>query len=406
MKREDYDITESLKMQVEEQLEEQKKARKTGSGKIEGKRKSEPGRKTQTGSKSKAGKKQTASRKSGGKKPLSKKEYIKRKRRRRARKRFLMVLLLLLLIAAGVVATPQGRGMLYKVASSYILGNLNQDEETISEDAKEVVGRHEEYVSSFLIFGIEEIEGARNTDSMMIASINTKDHSIKLTSLMRDTYVDIPGYKSTKLNAAYAKGGAGLLIDTIEQNYQINLEGYASVNFESFEKIIDALGGVVIELGEEEAAYLNKTNYISNKEYRNVVPGVNLLNGNQALGYCRVRKVATLGGANNDYGRTLRQRRVLNAVFEKVKTMNVIEQLKFVNECLSYVTTNVSKTQLEDAMAAVVENNITTLDMLRIPADGMFSDPKSYNGVTYPLVLDWDANREVMYEFIFAEEEE
>ena len=278
MKREDYDITESLKMQVEEQLEEQKKARKTGSGKIEGKRKSEPGRKTQTGSKSKAGKKQTASRKSGGKKPLSKKEYIKRKRRRRARKRFLMVLLLLLLIAAGVVATPQGRGMLYKVASSYILGNLNQDEETISEDAKEVVGRHEEYVSSFLIFGIEEIEGARNTDSMMIASINTKDHSIKLTSLMRDTYVDIPGYKSTKLNAAYAKGGAGLLIDTIEQNYQINLEGYASVNFESFEKIIDALGGVVIELGEEEAAYLNKTNYISNKEYRNVVPGVNLLN--------------------------------------------------------------------------------------------------------------------------------
>ena len=406
MKREDYDITESLKMQVEEQLEEQKKARKTGSGKIEGKRKSEPGRKTQTGSKSKAGKKQTASRKSGGKKPLSKKEYIKRKRRRRARKRFLMVLLLLLLIAAGVVATPQGRGMLYKVASSYILGNLNQDEETISEDAKEVVGRHEEYVSSFLIFGIEEIEGARNTDSMMLASINTKDHSIKLTSLMRDTYVDIPGYKSTKLNAAYAKGGAGLLIDTIEQNYQINLEGYASVNFESFEKIIDALGGVVIELGEEEAAYLNKTNYISNKEYRNVVPGVNLLNGNQALGYCRVRKVATLGGANNDYGRTLRQRRVLNAVFEKVKTMNVIEQLKFVNECLSYVTTNVSKTQLEDAMAAVVENNITTLDMLRIPADGMFSDPKSYNGVTYPLVLDWDANREVMYEFIFAEEEE
>lgn len=96
------------------------------------------------------------------------------------------------------------------------------------------------------------------------------------------------------------------MVDTIEKNYKVQIDGYVSVDFKSFEKIVDLLGGVTIELGKEEAQYLNKTNYISQKKNRNVKKGVNHLNGNQVMGYVRVRKVKTLGGVNNDYGRIVR----------------------------------------------------------------------------------------------------
>ena len=96
--------------------------------------------------------------------------------------------------------------------------------------------------------------------------LKRKDKTLKLTSLLRDSYVEIPGYKANKLNSAYSKGGVDLLIETIEKNYKIHIDGYASVNFEAFEKLVDMLGGVTIELGKEEAAYLNKTNYISKKK--------------------------------------------------------------------------------------------------------------------------------------------
>lgn len=269
-----------------------------------------------------------------------------------------------------------------------------------------IIPRKEEYVSNFLIFGIEEIEGGRNTDAMMIASINTKDDTIKLTSLLRDTLVDVPGYSSCKLNAVYAKGGASLLVNTIEQNYQIEIEGYASINFEDFEAAINHLGGVSIELGKEEAKYLNKTNYISNPAYRNVVPGWNLLNGNQALGYCRIRKVPTLGGANDDYGRTLRQRRVLKAIFNQYKSKNLLELLSITKKCLGYVTTNVTQAQIEAMLEDLVENKITSMDTCRIPANGMFDDPDEYKGVSSPLVLDWEENIKELHKFIFLDTEE
>lgn len=269
-----------------------------------------------------------------------------------------------------------------------------------------IIPRHEEYVSNFLIFGIEEIEGAKNTDAMMIASINTKDDTIKLTSLLRDTVVETPGYSSRKLNAVYAKGGASLLVKTIELNYRIKIDGYASINFEAFESAINLLGGVSIELGEEEAKYLNKTNYISNPTYRDVVPGWNLLNGNQALGYCRVRKVPTLGGSNDDYGRTLRQRRVIKAVFNQYKAQNLFDLLTITKKCLGFVTTNVTQVQIETMLEDIVENKITSMDTFRIPVNGMFDDPDEYHGVSAPLVLAWEDNIKELYKFVFLDAEE
>lgn len=329
----------------------------------------------------------------------------KKKKKKGLRNTILTLLILLLLILAFILLTKPGRKILYGVAGNFIYKNMDT-QETMNNSPDEKIthsdlARQEDYVTNYLIFGIEEFGGARNTDSMMIASINTKDNTIKLTSLLRDSYVEIPGYKNNKLNAAYSRGGAKKLIETVEHNYRVQIEGYASVDFKSFEKIVNSLGGVNIELGEKEAKYLNRTNYISNKKYRNVKAGMNLMNGNQVMGYCRVRKVETLGGINNDYGRVVRQQRALNAIFDKLKKKNPFEQMKIVKEWLGYVTTNVSENQIEKALGDVVENKIKKLDTFRIPVDGAFDAPVKYNGIGYPIILDWDKNRVELYKFIF-----
>ena len=316
-----------------------------------------------------------------------------------------ITLLVILAILLFLVGTKPGRALLYKIASRFVYSNVQQDE---SDD--DVFGNrkpsenvvNEEHVYNYLIFGIEEIKGARNTDAMMIATINTKGDKIKLTSLLRDSYVDIPGHKANKLNSAYAKGGIDLLIETIELNYKIHIDGYASANFKAFENLVDMLGGIEIELGKEEVKYLNRTNYISEKSNRNLVEGKNKLNGNQVMGYVRVRKVKTLGGANNDYGRVVRQQRALKAMFESAtSSKNLLKIIPISKEALGYVKTDLSQKQIEKLMGAVIENKMTTMETFRVPVDGAFEAPIKYNGISYPIILDWDKNRIELYQFIY-----
>lgn len=320
-----------------------------------------------------------------------------------------MTILIIFALLVLVVGTKPGRSLLYKAASKFVYNNVQHN--TPGDKDKEVFNNRqpaenvvwEDYVYNYLIFGIEEIGGARNTDAILIGSVNTKDGKIKLTSLLRDSYVDIPGHKANKLNSAYSRGGVNLLIETIEQNYKIQIDGYASVNFDAFENIVDLLGGVEIELGNEEAKYLNRTNYISKKSNRNVAPGVNKLNGNQVMGYVRVRKVKTLGGANHDYGRVVRQQRALGAMFDSLmSSRNMLKIVPISTQALSYVTTDLEQKQIEMMMAAVVENKMTTMETFRLPVDGAFEAPKKYNGIGYPIVLDWETNRIELYQFIFG----
>ncbi|MCR5330259.1 MAG: LCP family protein, partial [Lachnospiraceae bacterium] len=286
--------------------------------------------------------------------------------------------------------------------------------------------RSEDYVKTYLLFGIEEIDGAANTDAILLVSVNSRDNTIKMTSILRDTYVNIPGFYPNKINSVYARGargaqttaeahrnGAELLEKTIEQMFRIDISGWACVNFKRFENIVDRLGGIDIELGEAEAKYLNKTNYISNPEYRNVSPGWNHLNGNQVLGYCRVRKKETLGGANNDYGRTLRHRRVINAIIKKYTSSGVTELLPILRDCLAYIYTDLSEDELTYVMSTIVENKIYTTKSLRIPVDGTFKDSgkkgvdNGYTNVTWTLVMGDKVEENItkLYQFIFLDEE-
>lgn len=270
------------------------------------------------------------------KQPSNGKKRKKKKKKGRALKIVATVIVLLSACAAFLIFTKPGRDFMINLATEYAYTKVNYSGKEDPDPADETDlldgeltpnislslmsdtfrnARHEEGVYNILLLGLEAIESKGHTDSIMIATLNTNTKKMKLTSLMRDSWVTIPGYGDDRINVAYAKGGINTLYETIALNYDIQLDGYALVGFDTFEQIIDALGGIELELTDEEAYYLNHTNYISNKSYRNVVAGKQRVNGNQALGYCRVRKVATLDGSNNDMGRTSRHRRVMNAVF-------------------------------------------------------------------------------------------
>lgn len=269
-------------------------------------------------------------------------------------------------------------------------------------------GRQEDGVYNILLLGEEAIgsgDGRGRTDVIVIATMNTNDKSLKLTSIMRDTLVQIPGFNDNKLNTAYEKGGLDLMYETIALNFDLHLDGCVMVNFENFEKIIDELGGLEITLTDNEADYLNRTNYISNPAYRNVVEGKQLLNGNQVLGYSRVRKTSTITGNNNDYGRTDRHRIVLNAIFEKYKSKSKTDLAAMMLKLLPMIKTDINSKNFEVLLNSYIEMGMSTtnISQLRIPADGTFEDNKKVRGMSV-LIPDLEANIDVLHSFIFGDD--
>lgn len=355
------------------------------------------------------------------------------------------IFLVLVLGAAFLVGTKPGQNLMIKFAARFVSGYMNHGEigsnlrmavlplypstegpkptpippnlnvTPVPPDADEV--RKEDYVKNILIFGIDQgsmdsvHSGSLNTDTIMIATLNTKDKTVKITSILRDMYVELDDGTGRKLNSIYAVGrkdgqGPELLMHTIEKYYKIDLMGYAYVKLEAFEDVVDILGGVSIELGSKEASYLNRTNYITNPKNRNLKAGVNHMNGNQVAGYCRIRKVETLGGATNDYGRTLRQRRVLQAIFQGYKSQSLLNLWPVTQKCLGKITTDLTAAQIEELLKMFIECGISDMESFRLPINDSFYDSakKGYNGVTYGLVVnDIEANVLYLYENLYAD---
>lgn len=269
-------------------------------------------------------------------------------------------------------------------------------------------GRQEEGVYNILLLGEEAIgmgDSRGRTDVIVIATLNTNNKTVKLTSLMRDMLVQIPGYKENKLNTAFEKGGLDLMYETIALNFDLRLDGCVMVNFENFEKIIDYLGGLDITLTAGEANYLNTTNYISNPAYRNVVEGTQHLNGNQVLGYARVRKRSTITGNNNDYGRTDRHRIVLNAIYEKCKSKSKTDLASMMLKFLPMITTDIDSDCFQMLLNSYIDMGMSSKDIeqLRIPADGAFEDNVRVRGMSV-LIPDLDKNIDILHSFIFGED--
>ena len=255
--------------------------------------------------------------------------------------------------------------------------------------------KKDDSVINILLIGVENHANQLNgrSDSMMIGSFDKDGGEIKLVSLMRDLYVKIPGQEEDdRLNAAYAFGGAPLLMETLKLNFGLECDGYVIVNYEGFESIIDYVGGVEIDLTKAEADYLNSTNYISDKSQRNVVEGTQVLTGNQALGYCRVREIETSNGLGTDFGRTYRQRVVLGKVFNKYKSANITTLFKALMDCLKFVTCPAGlETIAADCMQIAIEKQMFDLGTYRVPFSGQYEEKK----ISGKWVLVW--NEENIY---------
>ena len=195
-------------------------------------------------------------------------------------------------------------------------------------------------VINVLLVGADRGTNSGNTDVMMLVSLNKKTKQLKLVSFFRDSYlyIDSPkGAYCSKLNAAFSMGGPECLLQTIENNYKIEIDNYVMVNFESFVEIIDAMGGITVDVQKYEADY----NY---KKFKVTLPyGENVtLNGEQALCFCRIRGCDSDG----DVSRTRRQRQVIESIIDRVKTASMGDLNKYIDILLPYVDTGYSKTQI------------------------------------------------------------
>jgi LCP family protein required for cell wall assembly len=289
------------------------------------------------------------------------------------------------------------------------LANLNKAKKTeisisnedlgISEEALEKALKYD--VLNFALFGIDsrDEEEPGRSDSIIIATIDKTNKKIKLSSIMRDTYVEISDHGSTKINHAYAYGGPQLALETINSNFNLDIKYFATVDFFDMEKIIDALGGVEIDVTNEEVEYINgysnETATIS-KEERILVtkPGIQVLNGMQAVAYTRIRYTA--GG---DYMRTERQRTVLTALLKKLASMDKAKFIATVPTLAQYVETNMSATDMISIGVDALKSGISNIEQERFPIDGNASDEK-INGIYY-LKTDIDLTTEQIHEFIY-----
>lgn len=240
---------------------------------------------------------------------------------------------------------------------------------------------------NILLIGTDKDEqGSSRSDTMMLVTIDHTNQKIKLTSFMRDLWVYIPDNGSKKLNAAYAIGGPELLIETLKSNFNIEINNYVLVDFEMFTELIDAIGGVTVEITENEAEFMNRTTQAK------VNSGTQTLNGKDALIYCRIRKL------DSDFMRTQRQRKVISAIFDKIKNQDIKTNYKALKSILPLIQTNISPLKMSIKSFSMIPVISYDFDQLRIPVDGEYSS--TYINGQSVLLPDYEANEEAFRNFL------
>jgi len=248
----------------------------------------------------------------------------------------------------------------------------------------------EDHIINFLLIGQDrrEGQGRQRSDAMILCTLNTEKKTLVMTSFLRDLYVQFPEYNgktysSNRINATYVIGGMQMLNDCLKLNFGVDVDHNIEVDFSGFEDIVDLLGGVDIELTKGEAAYVGE----------GIRAGMNHLNGEQALTYSRIRYL------DSDFGRTNRQRTVLNAMLNKVKTLSLIELTDLVNGITPLITTDMSNNEIVKYMIELFpllsELQVTTQ---HIPAEGTYYGA-SIRGMSV-LVPDFEKNIQILKDTI------
>ncbi|MCD7886503.1 MAG: LCP family protein [Clostridiales bacterium] len=311
----------------------------------------------------------------------------------------LIVLLVLVVIAGGLFIFIQVKlGAIGRVFSSNYGDESTDITQIEAVDWGEAgVATSVDGVVNVLLVGQDTRTGERErSDTMIILSINKNTEQITMVSLMRDLYVQIPGYSNNRLNAAYQLGGFDLLDETIETNFAIVIDYNVEVDFEGFENIIETLGGIDVELTEAEAEYIN-----GKLKQDTLVEGVNHLSGEEALWYCRTRKVG-----NSDFERTERQRRVLEIIFEDLKDASWLKLLKAYDSVASSITTDMNNTQIISIAYSAYTMDLSEMNSYRIPADNTYYNATLSAGMEVLIPNDWDETRALLWDYLYSDPEE
>ncbi|MGV3466263.1 MAG: LCP family protein [Heyndrickxia sp.] len=306
----------------------------------------------------------------------------KRKRRRRVRwGRVISVLFVFAIVGIGMYAIIE----YYQGTQIAKAGNFKSD----NKNAKAFKGEEVKLGKMNVLLLGSDTRGEEHarTDSIMIAHYDQNTHQTKLISIMRDSYVDIPGYGRQKINAAYAIGGTELLRQTIQENFGININYYAVVDFKGFEKVVDVIApkGIEVDVPSRMSYGIGMT----------LQPGKQVLHGDKLLGYVRFRHDNL-----SDFGRVQRQQEVIGKLKDQAISMTSLLKLpKLLGVINPYVDTNINTPTLLSLGKDILTNKSSKLQTLRIPVNGSYTNAR-YDNVGAVLSIDLAQNKQALDEFL------
>ena len=290
---------------------------------------------------------------------------------------FIIAILLIIFCIGGYTVYSK----LSKIKTTKI--EMTDEEIGIQKQEDEMV-KDKKDVTSILLLGLDREEHA--TDVNMILTLDDDNNEMRLLSILRDSYIYYGDGKTNKLNYAINYGGVTNSIKTVNENYGTEIRDYILIDFDGVMNLVDAMGGVTVNLTSEEIPYIT-----SNK---NLKPGNNLLNGKQALSYSRIRRIGT------DFQRTQRQRNVIDAMYSKVKSLPLSEMNKLLDVALNNVETSLSYGEILSLGKKIISYGGKEIKQGRVPVDGTWHD--DYKELYY-LMWDKEPNLKYVREFIYGE---
>ncbi|WP_286231227.1 LCP family protein [Neobacillus mesonae] len=306
-------------------------------------------------------------------------ERHKGKKKRRWRS---ILLVFLLLVCAGI-------GYSYFQYKQGVNQSLKKMDQNPSKVVYSFEGQKDQYGDTNILMLGSDARGKEKSrsDTIMIAHFNEDKGTFKLTSIMRDSYLEIPGHGKHKINAAFALGGPELMRQTIKQNLDIDLQYYAIVDFQGFVQLIDEAfpNGVEIDVEKEMKKNIGVK----------LEPGLQRLNGKQLLGYVRFRH-----DAMSDFGRVERQQKTIKAIKEQLSGLQTIAKLpKLIGVVSPYVNTNMKTSDVLFMAKDFLSEKRGTIDTFRIPVENSFTEPR-VQGEGLVLDIDVEKNKEALHQFI------
>jgi len=302
-----------------------------------------------------------------------------RKKRRFRFGRFFFLLLLLLVVGTAIFSILQ-----YREGSKLAEGNGAPEEEDFAGDPKDPKYMH---IENILLIGVDDDGSTSRSDTMIVASWNKEDDSLKLISFMRDIYADIPRYESNKLNAAYSFEGVQLLKDTLTGMFGIPIHHYALIDFDNFETLIDiaAPDGVEVNVEKEMSEKIGVT----------LMPGNQQLSGKELLGYARFR-----ADKEGDFGRVARQQKVIEALKDELLSPSSLPRLpKLAGAVNGYIQTDLTTSEEIRRVVDIMAGGGLEIDKMTVPIEGSYSFEK-YDHAGSVIELDLDENKQAISKFI------